>query len=1010
MPSLSKQENNDKRLVFFAINTGVAILYFALAKFSFFLSFNESTSTPIWPASGIALALVIILRKRVWPGIFIGAFVSNFYNFFDSTNEFNLSIVAVSFVIAIGNLIEAELPAFILSRINTEIKLPDSYKALFTFVYAVLMGNIVSATVGNIGLMGFGYLTLEQFPVSFITWMIGGFSSMIGFTPLILSWYKDWRNIEGYIWGRRFLLFFFFSLVLATFIFYFELPFFNKSIHIAFVIPFVLFALYSLPRSLFYLFLALFTLYSTISTILMRGPFAGESYHDSLMMQQYFITTLYLLSYLLNIEINRRFPHLLKYREILDEELDQRKLIGKKSYAQALWISVLIGVFGLLTTTFLWYEFKTDKENEVAERTALVRNRIAGEVEKEVLAHFNALERMGKRFNVQGDAYFNYWREDARNIRKNYEGFRAIEWIDTNLIIREVEPITGNEKAKNLDLNKVENRVAPLLDVIDDSVMNITFNFPLIQGGKSFLVDMPFYYEGRHQGFITGLLEFNKIFAKISKEFEKSYVIIVEDEKSSFFTNDALHPGVEQFKSEVQLNSLLHTPWKLIVMPTSYEVNMSKKVLSTLVLGIGLFATIFLSLIVYLSRVASINAIIADNSLIELKVLNEELQEQKIMAEKASEAKSEFLSMMSHEMRTPLNAIIGMSHLLMSEDLKSEHHENLKVMEFSSQNLLSLINDILDFNKIEAGKVELEEIEFNLVELIRRVKDSLLVKDRDLPIIIEQNKIITHNIVSDPFRLSQVFLNLIGNAVKFTKEGFIKIKIDLYSEDENSYCVRFGVKDTGIGIPSDKHEEIFEMFSQTEKDVTRNYGGTGLGLAITKGILKLMDSEIRVESELGKGAEFSFDLIFRKGNTIGEEQEPVRFDDRVSFDAIYGKKILVVEDNDVNAFVVERFLTKQYAVVEIAENGKVAVEKIINGEYDLVLMDLQMPEMDGFEATKAIRNLSVKQKFDIPIIALTANVTGDVMEKVTSAGIDDYLSKPFTPDELYYIVSKWCKN
>ena len=1010
MPTSSRRERKGRFLVDFVVNAGVTVLYFALAKFSFYLSFQESTSTPIWPASGIALALAIIMRRRVWPGIFIGALCSNIYNFFGYYNGVTLHMFLASLLIAIGNLIEAELPAYLLSRNNKEIRLPTTYKYLFSFVMAILVGNIVSATIGNVGLMSFGIMTLDQFPVSFISWMLGGFSSMIGLTPFIISWYKDWNNLEGHIWGRRFLLLFFLSLVLVTFMFYYEIPYFGTNIHVIFISPVILFALISLPRSLFYLFLSFFTIFSTIATISGFGPFANGMYQDALFAQQYFVIILFLASYWLDIEINKRFPRVLKFRKVQDKRLEHKYSLTRKNYNQAIWMSMIIGVFGLMTTVFLWNKFRIDHEQRVDRKSQLVMDRIKQNVAHEVMLHFDALKRMASRFDRIGDPYYAYWRDDAKEIKKDFEGFRAIEWIDTNLVIREVEPEKNNEAAINLNLYEIDTRWEPLLKSQRDSSLNITYNFPLIQGGKSFIVDMPYYFDGKPQGFVTGLLCFDSVFAKVCNEFDGSYMIVLEDEHEPFFIfGDSLKTSFDH-EVNASLTSALLTPWKLSVIPTQEEVNAGKSVFATLVLGLGLFVTIFVSLIVYLSRIASINANLADESLIELKELNEELSAQKQMAENASKAKSDFLSMMSHEMRTPLNAIIGMSHLLLSENLKEEHAENLRIMEFSSQNLLALINDILDFNKIEVGKVELEEVEFDLVDLIRTVKDSLQLKDKDLPILIEQNKLINNYVVTDPFRLSQVFLNLMGNAVKFTKEGFVKIKVELYSEDENFYCIRFAIIDTGIGIPEEKYDEIFEMFSQTEKAIARNYGGSGLGLAIAKGILNIMDSEVRVESEVGKGSTFFFDLVLRKGAQIGENYSSIRKEDYVSYDNIIGKKILIVEDNAVNAFVVQRFLEKKEAILEVAENGKVAVEKVIGGQYDLILMDLQMPEMNGFEATEAIRSLSIRHRAEVPIIALTANVIGDVIEHIFESGMDDYLSKPFTPDELYYIVSKWCSG
>ncbi len=372
-------------------------------------------------------------------------------------------------------------------------------------------------------------------------------------------------------------------------------------------------------------------------------------------------------------------------------------------------------------------------------------------------------------------------------------------------------------------------------------------------------------------------------------------------------------------------------------------------------------------------------------------------------AEEASLAKAQFLSTMSHEIRTPMNAVIGMTHILLQEDPKPDQVENLQALRFSAENLLALINDILDFSKIEAGKVELEQADFSIRDLVYGIKKSLAynAEEKGLKLKILLDEDIPEVVVGDPTRLTQILVNLLSNAIKFTEKGSVTLTVEVAHRDKNNARLHFGVKDTGIGIPEDKMERIFESFSQADTHTTRKYGGTGLGLAITKSLLELFDSQIHLESKTGQGAHFYFEINFvvnhkRTYHSLNfESTQP-------SFDSLKGYKVLLVEDNPMNVLVAKRFLNKWELDFDHAENGKIAIQLAFQNDYDLILMDLQMPEKDGFEATQEIKSFG-KQ---IPIIALTASVMLETQEKIFTVGMDDFVTKPFNPNELYQKISK----
>ncbi len=387
-----------------------------------------------------------------------------------------------------------------------------------------------------------------------------------------------------------------------------------------------------------------------------------------------------------------------------------------------------------------------------------------------------------------------------------------------------------------------------------------------------------------------------------------------------------------------------------------------------------------------------------------IKLIEEQLIQAKEMAEAAAKAKGLFLSTMSHEIRTPMNAVIGIANLLLNENPSKEQLESLQTLKFSAESLMYLINDILDFSMIDAGKIELESTEFNLSQLLVNIKQSFISKaeEKGLKLHVQIDPELPQILIGDPIRVAQIITNLISNAVKFTEIGEINLEAKVIENTSESTVINFNIKDTGIGIPPDKIPYIFEHFIQASSDTTRKYGGTGLGLAITKKLIELFDSQISVKSDVGVGTKFFFDLRFINSDQLNLIIEPKKL---IKIEPLTGMKILLVEDNNINVFVVARFLKNWDITYDVAQNGAIALDMHHKSRYDLILMDLQMPVMDGYEATTAIR---LKDK-KTPIIALTANAFSDIKLKVMEVGMNDYITKPFDPDDLYKKI-KACQN
>lgn len=379
----------------------------------------------------------------------------------------------------------------------------------------------------------------------------------------------------------------------------------------------------------------------------------------------------------------------------------------------------------------------------------------------------------------------------------------------------------------------------------------------------------------------------------------------------------------------------------------------------------------------------------------------------KIMAEESMKSKERFLANMSHEIRTPMNAVIGMTNLLLNNtSLTTEQTEYVEIIKQSSDNLLVIINDILDFSKIESGKITFESAAFSLSNLVQKVISILNVKasQKGLKLVVSVDSLCPDMIVGDSVRLNQILVNLVGNAIKFTHEGRVEIKIDVESSSNESAVLRISVIDTGIGVAEEKLKHIFDSFSQAGNDTTRLYGGTGLGLAITKQLIELQGGKIWVQSHIGKGSTFCFNLPFKLSQ---KEIEPVTIENEpVKTVKFHGRHILLVEDNYFNQVVAKKTLQSFGVTCDIAENGLQALDKLkINHAYELILMDIQMPEMDGYETTSRIRTQEGPYK-NIPIIAMTAGALKGDDEKCLNAGMNAYISKPFNPEYLLELLAK----
>jgi signal transduction histidine kinase/CheY-like chemotaxis protein len=381
-------------------------------------------------------------------------------------------------------------------------------------------------------------------------------------------------------------------------------------------------------------------------------------------------------------------------------------------------------------------------------------------------------------------------------------------------------------------------------------------------------------------------------------------------------------------------------------------------------------------------------------------VLNilEDYSEAKEKAEESTKLKEAFLANMSHEIRTPMNAIIGFSDILSKGNLEEKEKEYIRIIKSAGENLLTIINDILDISKIEAGMMTFEEHTFSVKDIFKSLNVMLMgkAKEKGLELLFICDEDVPDSLLGDPTRLTQIIINLAGNAIKFTQKGEIKVRARVLKKKNETTLLEFSVKDTGIGIPADKIRHIFERFRQAESHTTRKYGGTGLGLSIAKQLVELQDGTLSVTSEVKSGSTFLFNIPYKKSIEVLHETEDTG--EKFNMDKLRKLNILLVEDNQLNVKLILSLFSEYGLVLQVAENGSIGIEKLRENKFDIVLMDMEMPVMNGYEAATVIRN---EMKSAIPIIAMTAHAMAGEKERCLSLGMNDYISKPINANLLF---------
>lgn len=603
--------------------------------------------------------------------------------------------------------------------------------------------------------------------------------------------------------------------------------------------------------------------------------------------------------------------------------------------------------------------------------------------------------------------YFNYWENDAELLLQQNASFKFIEWIDDLMIIRKINPTKGNEAAIGLDISKIDYRRDEWIRHSKDGSTNITPWSKMTQGGYAFLVDVPVYYDNVFKGTITAGMDFKKNLDAFADNLP-DYSIEMRDETNTvFYTQNKLQEeAINQdfiYTNILKIDSLDNQNWSIKVTPASASFLSDKSSSINNMLFFGITLSTLMSWLIYFYLRAKRETSRAIRANKKLKITNEKLSKQRNRAEKASMAKTEFLSNMSHEIRTPLNGILGLIQLVKNSNKPENHDHYIDLMDQSSKNLLALVNDVLEIDKIESGESNLNEVTFKPSEaisiLVCQFKDEFEAKNLHLKLNSLSNS--NFSVIGDEGKFNQIIINLIKNALKFTTSGGATLVYEEALKDDG-VVINIKVSDTGIGIPQNTLSKIFKRFTQVDQGIKKKHEGSGLGLAISQNLAELMGGKISVESTLEKGSTFQVNFPFKLSNI--ETQEIIN--NKISDLNFSELKVLVVDDNNINVLVLTKLLENLGVKSEHTNDGLSAVKMAKNKNYQLIFMDIHMPQMDGYEATKLIR----ENNPDTLIIGLSADVTTQTISKSLLFGMRDYLAKPLSQEKLHQLLIKYFSN
>ncbi|MFZ5894914.1 MAG: ATP-binding protein [Myxococcota bacterium] len=923
----------------------VAVVYFGLARLSLLLAFHGTNASPVWPPSGFALTMVLLFGRSTAPGIALGALIANAVTFITNGAALDARVLLASLIIALGNASEALICSAILRQSRPGA--PPLRNAL-VFVLASGLASAVAASIGAATVVFGGFAPGALLRSIFVTWCTGDWVGILLITPLILSF----------------------------------LPPEATQLRVGRILPTVVVCVAALAIWL---------------VARESAPAGSEQLNRSLLRLQAGVGAACVLGLVLGAV---RGTH---------SEVSERRLAPEprtQPDARARIGPTIAGLGVLAISLALWRSVLQDQEHGLAAATKAATNNVVDSLEASLRAHSRATERLAARWNRTGGVPAEEWRESARALILDFGGFEALAWVDENGALRFREAITGAasdvERLTPAELERLRARRPAELNGTPTRAVSH-------ERGPLLVFAVPLGSKRAPDGFMLGAVRLNNLFDDAIRRVAPDFEVRLSVSEGLVLGSTELVGTAQSRIERVQVPGRLE-PIQVEVRASPQKARGLRSALPEVILGGGSILSAMVASLLFLAQEVLRRERKARMDGARLLRMNEALAEERKRAEAAAKAKSEFLANMSHELRTPMSAVVGLSALLGGTQLDDEQREYVDDLALSSNLLRQLIDDILDLSKLDAGKVTLEQTSFapraHLEKLVKLVARS--ATEKGLTLDLEVDDSVPDWLSGDPLRLGQILLNLLSNAVKFTDRGRIRVRASATLNGSEGATMRYEVSDTGRGIDSATLKRLFAPFSQADASTTRRFGGTGLGLYISRSLVQLMGGELSCESEPQKGTIFSFTV---KAALAGPAMPSSRLLPKAApanaSPVSRRTRILVAEDNAVNRKIAVRLLEHLGHDVDVASDGAAALAAARATHFDLILMDWQMPEMDGLQATAAIRS---ELGAEVPIVALTANAMEGDRDRCLAAGMNDYLTKPLSMEALKSMLQRWLPN